>query len=118
MISEPHAMPSTAPSFNALGILFSAWNVTEGALPGSARTVWVSTCGRVRCGGRVVDRTPTDADPRSKRMAYWCRVDGTLIETDAGSLLQAMQSGAMRIARPDSAGAEPAGTRDSLAGAA
>ena len=112
MTPEPHATPSNAPHFSALGVVFSAWNVTEGvasgasgadtapALPGAARTVWVSACGRIRCGGRVVERTPDDRDPRTKRMAYWCRLDGTLIDTDAGSLLQAMQAGALRIARP------------------
>lgn len=131
MTPEPHAVPSASPPFATLGVVFSAWNVTEGSrdgasvahtatapLPGSARTVWVSTCGRIRCGGRVVSRQPTDIDARTTRMAYWCRVDGRLIETDAGALLHAMQAGALFVARPDSAGAEPAGTRDSLAGAA
>ena len=108
MIPEPHATPSNAPHFNALGVVFGAWNVSEGALPGAARTVWVSSCGRIRCGSRVVPtaRGPdaqwaSEGPKQTVRMAYWCRLDGTLIETDAGSLLQAMKAGAMRIARPD-----------------
>lgn len=121
MIPEPHATPSAAPHFNALGVVFGAWNVSEhapgavSAPEGAKRTVWVSACGRIRCGGRVIERTPDDRDHRTTRMAYWCRLDGTLIETDAGSLLQAMQAGAILVARSDSAGAEPAGSRGEAA---
>lgn len=105
MTPQPEATPSLSPPFVAAGVKFTAWNVREGALIGSARTVWVSECGRIRCGGRVVPTIPTDDDPRTCRLSYWVRVDGQIINGDAGSLRSAMEAGALRLGNLESASA-------------
>lgn len=105
MIPQAEGTLSLSPPFVAAGVRFTAWNVREGALPGSARTVWVSECGRIRCGGRVVPRAPTADDARTCRLSYWVRVDGQIINGDAGSLRGAMETGALRLGNLESASA-------------
>ena len=92
---------TASPPFTALGITFTAYAMQEGDLPGSARVVWLSDCGRIRCGGLVLPRTPvlTDPDQRTRRVVYWARIDGALIGAEFLSLRSAMEQAGLKAGR-------------------